>query len=68
MKTLTLAVLGLSAAALTTPAFAQDALPIRIQPFANQQDVGAAATETPAFRAEALRSDATSIEASRIAL
>ena len=68
MKTITLAVLGLSLAALTAPAFAQDALPIRVLPFANQDGVGAAATETPAFRAEALRSDAASIEASRIAL
>ena len=64
----TLAALGISIAALSTPALAQDALPIRINPFANQQDVGAAATETPAFRAAALRSDALSIEASRIAL
>jgi len=64
---MTLAVLGLSAA-FTAPAFAQDALPIRVLPFAQQDGIGAAATETPAFRAEALRSDATSIEASRIAL
>ena len=68
MKTITLAALGLSVAVLATPALAQDALPIRINPFANQQDVGAAATYTPAFRTEALRSDAASIEASRIAL
>lgn len=68
MKKLTLAVLGLSVAAISAPAFAQDALPIRVLPFANQDGVGAAATETPAFRAEALRSDAASIEASRIAL
>ena len=67
MKRMTLAVLGLSAA-FTAPAFAQDALPIRVLPFAQQDGVGAAATETPAFRAEALRSDAASIEASRIAL
>ena len=67
MKTMTLAVLGLSAA-FTAPAFAQDALPIRVLPFAQQDGVGAAATETPAFRAEALRSDAASIEASRMAL
>ncbi|AWV18695.1 MULTISPECIES: DUF4142 domain-containing protein [unclassified Methylobacterium] len=68
MKKLTLAVLGLSVAAISAPAFAQDALPIRVLPFANQDGVGAAATETPAFRAEALRSDAASIEASRMAL
>ena len=68
MKKLTLAAISLSVAALSTPAFAQDALPIRINPFATQQDVGAAATDTPAFRTEALRSDAASIEASRIAL
>ena len=68
MKKMTLAVLGLSVAAISAPAFAQDALPIRILPFANQDSVGAAATETPAFRAEALRSDAASIEASRMAL
>lgn len=68
MKTITLAAIGLSVATLSAPAFAQDALPIRINPFATQQDVGAAATDTPAFRAEALRSDAASIEASRIAL
>ncbi|MEL6063887.1 MULTISPECIES: DUF4142 domain-containing protein [unclassified Methylobacterium] len=67
MKKMTLAVLGLSAA-LTAPAFAQDALPIRVLPFAQQDGVGAAVTETPVFRAEALRSDAASIEASRIAL
>jgi predicted outer membrane protein len=68
MKKITLAVLGMSAAVLSAPAFAQDALPIRVLPFANQDDVGSAATQTPAFRAEALRSDAASIEASRIAL
>lgn len=68
MKKISLAVLGLSAAVLAAPAFAQDALPIRVLPFAQQDDAGAATTETPAFRAEALRSDAASIEASRIAL
>ncbi len=40
-----------------------DALPLRIGADA---PVGAAGTSTPAFRAEALRSDAASIEASRI--
>ena len=55
MKKITLAVLGISAAVFSAPAFAQDALPIRVLPFANQDDVGAAATETPVFRAEALR-------------
>ena len=65
MKTTALAALGLSVAALSTPALAQDALPLRIGAAA---PIGAAATETPAFRAEALRSDAASIEASRIAL
>ncbi|GJD92250.1 MULTISPECIES: DUF4142 domain-containing protein [Methylobacterium] len=65
MKTTVLAALGLSVAALATPALAQDALPLRIGADA---PVGAAGTSTPAFRAEALRSDAASIEASRIAL
>ena len=65
-RTATLAVLGLSLAALTAPAFAQDALPIRVSPF--ERGVGAAGTDTPEFRAEALRSDAVSIELSRIAL
>ena len=65
-RTATLAVLGLSLAALTAPAFAQDALPIRVSPF--ERGVGAAGTDTPEFRAEALRSDAVSIESSRIAL
>ncbi len=66
MKKTTLAALGFSVAALATPALAQDALPVRI--FPNPTDMGAAATSTPEFRAEALRSDAASIEASRIAL
>ncbi|GJD36967.1 DUF4142 domain-containing protein [Methylobacterium aerolatum] len=66
MKKTTLAALGLSVAALATPALAQDALPVRI--FPNLSETGPAATSTPAFRAEALRSDAASIEASRIAL
>lgn len=66
MKKTTLAVLGFSVASLATPALAQDALPVRI--FPNPTDAGPAATSTPAFRAEALRSDAASIEASRIAL
>ncbi len=65
MKTTALAVLGLSVAALSTSALAQDALPLRI---GADTPIGAAATDTPAFRAEALRSDAASIEASRIAL
>jgi predicted outer membrane protein len=65
MKTTVLAALGLSVAALSTPALAQDALPLRIGADA---PIGAAATDTPEFRAEALRSDAASIEASRIAL
>lgn len=66
MKKITLAALSLSVAALATPALAQDALPVRI--FPNVTDVGPGATSTPEFRAEALRSDATSIEASRMAL
>ncbi|GJE59312.1 DUF4142 domain-containing protein [Methylobacterium trifolii] len=61
-----LAFCGLSALALATPALAQDALPLRVSPY--DREIGAAGTDTPAFRAEALRSDATSIEASRIAL
>jgi predicted outer membrane protein len=61
-----LAALGLSVAAIATPALAQDALPVRI--FPNLSETGPAATSTPAFRAEALRSDAASIEASRMAL
>ncbi len=65
MKSTVLAALGLSVAALATPALAQDALPLRIGADA---PIGAAATSTPDFRAEALRSDAASIEASRIAL
>ncbi|WP_232628533.1 DUF4142 domain-containing protein [Methylobacterium sp. Leaf118] len=65
MKTTVLAALGLSVAALTTPALAQDALLLRIGADA---PIGAAAASTPEFRAEALRSDAVSIEASRIAL
>jgi predicted outer membrane protein len=66
MKKTTLAALGLSVASLATPALAQDALPVRI--FPNLSNTGPAATSTPEFRAEALRSDAASIEASRIAL
>lgn len=65
MKTRVLAALGLSVAALSTPALAQDALPLRI---GGAAPIGAAATSTPEFRTEALRSDAASIEASRIAL
>ncbi len=66
MKRLTLAALGL-ATALTAPAFAQEPLPLRIlAPDAGL--AGDATTRTPAFRAEALRSDAVSIESSRIAL
>lgn len=61
-----LAALGLSVAAIATPALAQDALPVRI--FPNMTDTAPAATSTPEFRAEALRSDAASIEASRMAL
>ncbi len=62
-----LAALGLSVAAIATPALAQDALPVRI--FPNIADTGpTTTTSTPEFRAEALRSDAASIEASRMAL
>ena len=61
-----LAALGLSVAAIATPALAQDALPVRI--FPNMTDTAPATTSTPEFRAEALRSDAASIEASRMAL
>lgn len=66
MKKTTLAALGFSVAAIATPALAQDALPVRI--FPNITDAAPATTSTPAFRAEALRSDAASIEASRMAL
>ncbi|MFC6788287.1 DUF4142 domain-containing protein [Methylobacterium komagatae] len=67
MKKTTLAALGFSVAAIATPAMAQDALPVRI--FPTPADAGpVATTSTPAFRAEALRSDAASIEASRMAL
>ena len=65
-RTATLAIAGLSLAALATPVLAQDALPIRVSPF--ERGIGSAGTETPEFRAEALRSDAVSIESSRIAL
>jgi len=65
MKTTVLATLGLSVAALATPALAQDALPLRI---GGDAPIGRAGTDTRDFRAEALRSDATSIEASRIAV
>lgn len=65
-RTATLALAGLSLAALTAPVLAQDALPIRVSPF--ERGIGTAGTDTPEFRAEALRSDAVSIEASRIAL
>ena len=65
-NTLTLAALGLTAA-LTVPAFAQEPLPLRVSP-PGADLPAAAATRTPAFRAEALRSDAVSIESSRLAL
>ncbi|KQO88317.1 hypothetical protein ASF33_22400 [Methylobacterium sp. Leaf92] len=65
MKTTVLAALGLSFATLATPALAQDALPLRI---GGDAPIGRAGTDTRDFRAAALRSDATSIEASRIAL
>ena len=65
MKSTVLAALGLSVAALATPALAQDALSLRI---GAEAPIGSAATDTREFRAEALRSDAASIEASRIAL
>lgn len=62
----TLAALGLSVAVLATPALAQDALSVRVAP---QFDAtGPEATETSSFRRAALRSDAVSIESSRIAL
>lgn len=65
-KTSLLAALGLSAAALATPALAQEPLSVRVAPQfdANQPTV----TDTSDFRAAALRSDAVSIESSRIAL
>ncbi|UMY18761.1 DUF4142 domain-containing protein [Methylobacterium organophilum] len=64
-KSLALAALGLSAV-LATPALAQDPLAVRIAPQPGLD--GAAATRTPEFRTAALRSDALSIESSRIAL
>ncbi|GJE39818.1 DUF4142 domain-containing protein [Methylobacterium persicinum] len=66
MKKITLAALGLSVAAIASPALAQDALPVRI--FPNLANTGPTTTSTPEFRTEALRSDAASIEASRMAL
>ncbi|MCJ2015416.1 DUF4142 domain-containing protein [Methylobacterium sp. J-076] len=67
MTKTTLAALSLTVAAFATPALAQDALPVRI--FPNLSDTApTTTTSTPAFRAEALRSDAASIEASRMAL
>lgn len=61
-----LAALGLSVAMLSTPALAQDPLSFRVAP---QFDGSAPeATDTSAFRSAALRSDAVSIESSRIAL
>ncbi len=61
-----LAALGLSVAVLSTPALAQDPLSFRVSP---QFDANAPeATDTSAFRSAALRSDAVSIESSRIAL
>ncbi|WP_375465157.1 DUF4142 domain-containing protein [uncultured Methylobacterium sp.] len=65
-RTLVLAALGLSVSALAAPVLAQDALPLRVSPF--ERGVGTAGTDTPEFRAAALRSDAVSIESSRIAL
>ncbi|MET0259167.1 MAG: DUF4142 domain-containing protein [Methylobacterium sp.] len=70
-KTVTLAVLGLSTI-LGGSAFAQEPLPLRVQSQGvPSQDLALpadATTYTPTFRAEALRSDAVSIESSRIAL
>ncbi|NEU13531.1 DUF4142 domain-containing protein [Methylobacterium sp. BTF04] len=61
-----LAALGLSVAVLSTPALAQEPLSFRVAP---QFDANAPeATDTSAFRSAALRSDAVSIESSRIAL
>ena len=66
MKSTALAALGLTAL-LAAPALAQEPLPLRVQ--SPDADIPAAATtRTPSFRAEALRSDAVSIESSRIAL
>lgn len=61
-----LAALGLSVAMLATPALAQEPLSVRVAP---QVDADSdEATDTEAFRGAALRSDAVSIESSRIAL
>ncbi|GJD39120.1 MULTISPECIES: DUF4142 domain-containing protein [Methylobacterium] len=58
--------LGFTVAAITTPALAQEPLGIRVAP---QFDANAPeARDTSSFRAAALRSDAVSIESSRIAL
>lgn len=65
-KTFALAALGLSAL-VAGPAFAQQPLPLRVAPPGANLPAGAT-TRTPTFRAEALRSDAVSIESSRIAL
>jgi len=64
-----LAALGLSVAAFASPALAQDPLAVRVGPGAPAFDGSTTATtRTPEFRAEALRSDAVSVESSRIAL
>ena len=61
-----LAAFGLSIAVLATPALAQEPLAVRIAPQFNADSPEA--TDTSAFRSSALRSDAVSIESSRLAL
>lgn len=66
MNTKLLAALGLTVAALSTPALAQEPLSVRVAP---QYDATSpAARDTSAFRSAALKSDAVSIESSRLAL
>jgi predicted outer membrane protein len=65
-KSALLAAFGLSVAALSTPVLAQEPLAVRVAPQFNGTE--APVTDTSDFRAAALRSDAVSIESSRIAL
>ena len=66
INTKLLAALGLSVAALATPALAQEPLSFRVAPQYDGNSVEA--RDTSAFRSAALKSDAVSIESSRIAL
>jgi len=66
INTKLLAALGFSVAALSTPAMAQEPLSFRVAPQYDGSSVEA--RDTSAFRSAALKSDAVSIESSRIAL